>query len=63
MDNLNIYFFLVVSFFLFRIFDILKPFPINLIDKKLNNSYGIIGDDLIAGIYTIISMLVINEFI
>ena len=46
----------------FRIFDILKPFPANWIDKNLKNSYGIILDDIIAAIYTIISLALINVF-
>ena len=47
----------------FRIFDIIKPFPANWIDKKMKNSYGIIFDDIIAGIYTIIILALINVFI
>ena len=47
----------------FRIFDILKPFPANWIDKNLKNSYGIILDDIIAGIYTIITLALINVFV
>ena len=47
----------------FRIFDILKPFPANWIDKNMKNSYGIIVDDIIAGIYTIIILALINVFI
>ena len=47
----------------FRIFDILKPFPANWIDKNMKNSYGIIFDDIIAGIYTIIILALINVFI
>ena len=46
----------------FRVFDILKPFPANWIDKNLKNSYGIILDDIIAGIYTIITLALINVF-
>ena len=46
----------------FRIFDILKPFPANWIDKNLKNSYGIILDDIVAGIYTIITLTLINVF-
>jgi len=40
----------------FRFFDILKPFPINLIDKKMKNGLGVILDDIVAGIYTIITI-------
>ena len=54
---------LFLIFILFRIFDILKPFPINWVDKNIKNSYGIILDDIIAGIYTIIILISINAFI
>ena len=47
----------------FRIFDILKPFPANWIDKNWKNSYGIILDDIVAGIYTIITLALINVFV
>lgn len=45
---------ILMSFILFRFFDILKPFPINLIDKKIKNGFGVIADDVIAGIFTTI---------
>ena len=47
----------------FRIFDILKPFPANWIDKNWKNSYGVILDDIVAGIYTIITLALINVFV
>ena len=50
-------------FILFRIFDIAKPYPANWIHKNMKNSYGIILDDIIAGIYTIITLTIINAFI
>ena len=53
----------LLIFLIFRFFDIIKFFPANLIDKKLKNVYGIILDDLIAGIYTIIILTIINGFI
>ena len=40
----------IITFILFRFFDILKPFPISYIDKNLKNGFGIVLDDLIAGI-------------
>ena len=42
----------VVSFFLFRFFDIVKPFPIGYFDKNYKNSFGIMFDDVLAGIFT-----------
>lgn len=41
----------IAGFVLFRIFDILKPFPIGLIDKKVRGGRGIVLDDVMAGIY------------
>ena len=49
---LSIIFYLII-FLLFRIFDILKPFPINFFDKKYNNAFGILIDDIIAGFYVV----------
>ena len=63
LTNLNYSFKLTLIFILFRFFDILKPFPIGWIDKNINNSIGIIFDDLLAGIYTIISLLLVNALV
>lgn len=42
---------IIVGFFLFRIFDIWKPWPINVIDKSLGGGLGIMFDDVLAAIY------------
>ena len=42
---------IVLGFVLFRIFDILKPWPISLADKELHGGFGIMLDDVIAGIF------------
>ena len=47
-------FYIIIAFMLFRAFDILKPFPINYIDNKIKNNFGIMSDDLLAGIFTAI---------
>lgn len=39
------------GFLLFRLFDILKPWPVSFYDQKMHNSWGIMLDDLMAGIY------------
>jgi len=54
---------LILIFLIFRIFDVLKIFPANYIDKNLKNGYGVIMDDLIAGIYTILTLMILNAFI
>ena len=55
----NIIIFFLVSFFLFRLFDITKPFPIGLIDKKLKSGFGIMLDDFVASLFSIICIYVI----
>ena len=50
----------IIIFILFRIFDIIKPFPARWIDKKMINSFGVILDDIIAGIYCVITLMLIN---
>ena len=47
---LDAIFFYIYIFILFRFFDIKKPFPINIFEKKFKNSFGVIFDDIIAGI-------------
>jgi phosphatidylglycerophosphatase A len=63
-NNLNHFiFYTFISFILFRIFDIFKPFPINKIDQKIKNGFGVMLDDIVAGIYAIIVLLIIFVFI
>ena len=42
--------FVLAGFVLFRLFDILKPWPINLIDRRVHGGLGIMLDDLVAGL-------------
>ena len=42
-----------ICFVLFRFFDIIKPFPVNFFDKKFKNSFGVIMDDVCAGLYVV----------
>ncbi len=63
-NNLNYFIFLtLMSFILFRVFDIWKPYPINIIDKYMKNGFGIILDDIIAGIFSVLVFLIILMFI
>jgi phosphatidylglycerophosphatase A len=61
-DTINKYFtiLIVLSFVLFRFFDIFKPFPINIIDKKMKNGLGIMLDDLVAGVFSAIIICIIS---
>ena len=52
----------VTSFFLFRFFDIFKPFPIRYFDKNYKNSFGILFDDVLAGVYALIVLLLLIKF-
>ena len=45
-------------FILFRYFDIKKPFPVNYFDKKYKNSFGVILDDVIAGLYVVLTLII-----
>ena len=59
-NNFNIFFFYVfLSFALFRLFDITKPYPANYIDKNMKNGFGVMFDDVIAGIYASLVLLII----
>jgi phosphatidylglycerophosphatase A len=52
-------FYAVLVFIFFRIFDIWKPFPISYFDTNFKNGFGIVLDDLIAGVLAIIPALVL----
>ena len=54
--------YLIMCFILFRFFDILKPFPINLVDKKMKNGFGVVLDDLLAGVYVLIAIALFGHF-
>ena len=52
-----------LAFIFFRIFDILKPFPISYFDTKYKNGLGIVLDDIIAGIFAAIISAVLTIFL
>jgi phosphatidylglycerophosphatase A len=43
--------FIIIGFFLFRFFDILKPFPIRRLERRLKGGFGVVLDDVMAGVY------------
>ena len=49
--------FYCICFVLFRFFDILKPFPVSFFDKNYKNSFGVILDDICAGLYVVLSLI------
>ena len=50
--------FYLYIFILFRFFDIKKPFPINFFDKQFKNSFGVIIDDVVAGLYVVLTLII-----
>ena len=54
-DDAIIYY--LLFFFLFRYFDIAKPFPVNFFDKNFKNSFGVIMDDIFAGLYVVLTVV------
>jgi phosphatidylglycerophosphatase A len=55
--------YLIGGFCLFRCFDILKPPPIRLIEQRVKGGYGVVLDDVLAGVYAQISLRLIAAFL
>jgi phosphatidylglycerophosphatase A len=51
LPNLSQTLLFLFSFIAFRFFDIVKPFPISFVDKKMKNALGVMLDDILAGIF------------
>ena len=49
--------FYLICFMLFRFFDIRKPFPVSYFDRNFKNSFGVIMDDVCAGLYVVLSLI------
>ena len=49
--------FYFIMFILFRIFDITKPYPVSYYDKNFKNSFGVIMDDVCAGLYVVVILV------
>ena len=52
----------IAAFFLFRLFDIWKPFPVNK-SESLPHGFGIMTDDILAGAYSLAILLIARRFI
>ena len=50
--------FYLYIFILFRYFDIKKPFPVSFFDKKFKNTFGVIIDDVVAGLYVVLTLII-----
>ena len=55
--------FYFIMFILFRIFDIVKPYPVSYYDKNFKNSFGVIMDDVCAGLYVVAILVLYMIFI
>tara|TARA_B100000963_G_scaffold12420_1_gene9612 strand:+ start:121 stop:456 length:336 start_codon:yes stop_codon:yes gene_type:complete len=47
----------IVALLLFRAFDILKPYPIYYLDQKFKNGFGVVIDDVAAGMITLLILI------
>lgn len=48
------------AFFLFRFYDIVKPYPANYFDERVKNGFGVMMDDVFAALYTILTLAVLR---
>ena len=54
---------LFLIFIIFRFFDMNKIFPANKIDQKIKNGFGVIMDDIVASLYTVLTLIILNAFV
>jgi phosphatidylglycerophosphatase A len=52
----------IIGFFFFRIFDIIKPFPVKQAER-LKGAWGIVADDVVAGLFASIILVVLGRFL
>ncbi len=49
----------LLGFLLFRLFDVLKPFPVSWFDQRIHGGFGIMMDDVVAGLYALLSLQIL----
>jgi phosphatidylglycerophosphatase A len=54
---------IILGFFLFRFFDIVKPPPVRQAEKFFRGGLGVVADDLLAGVYAWISLKLLGTFL
>jgi phosphatidylglycerophosphatase A len=52
----------LVGFFLFRIFDIIKPWPVSFADSKVKGALGVMLDDILAALYPVVVYFALTQF-
>ncbi|WP_133012351.1 phosphatidylglycerophosphatase A [Marinomonas flavescens] len=57
------WFYIVLGFVLFRLFDILKPWPISWLDKNVGGGFGIMVDDILAGVMSFVVLQALVHFV
>jgi len=53
----------ILGFLLFRLFDIWKPWPIHVIDEKVHGGFGMVLDDIVAGVFAMVIIQLIALFL
>ena len=53
----------ISAFLLFRLFDIWKPYPVSYVDENVKGAFGIMLDDIFAGIYSVIVLVIVFFFL
>lgn len=53
----------VIGFFVFRFFDIIKPYPIGWLDKRVSGGFGVMIDDVLAGVYGMLVMWLVVRYV
>ena len=53
----------ILGFFLFRFFDVVKVSPANIIDRRLKNGWGVVLDDVVAGMYACVVVHLLLRFL
>lgn len=53
----------IAAFILFRAFDIIKPWPIGWLDRKVAGGFGVMLDDIVAGIFSFIGIILLSTFL
>jgi phosphatidylglycerophosphatase A len=51
-----------IGFLLFRLMDVVKPFPIRSLESKLPGGWGVVGDDILAGVYANLALRIVMRF-
>lgn len=51
----------LAAFLLFRLFDIFKPYPAGLIDRRFKNGWGVMLDDFFAGLWTLLVLYLLER--